>query len=78
MNPDFFGKIVLLIFATLMFVAGIGLLGWMFSYQAVLYNENAFNIASPAGLLIIVCIIAVSGFYFFRISIELVREYMRG
>jgi hypothetical protein len=78
MDPDLFGRVVLLIFAFLLFISGIALLGWMFSYQAVLYNGNAFNIASPAGLLAIVCIIAVSGFYFFRISVELMKDYMRG
>ena len=78
MDPDSFGKAVLLIFAFLLFISGIALLGWMFSYQAVLYNGNAFNFASPAGLLAIVLIIAVSGFYFFRISVELMKDFMRG
>ena len=77
MNPDFFGKLVVLILASLLFVSGIALLGWLFSYQAVLYNENAFMIASPAGLLAIVGIILVSGFYFFRISVEMIKDYLR-
>ncbi len=72
------GKVFVLVFALLLFIAGIAMIGWMFSYQAVLYNGDAFNFANPAGLLVIVIIILVSGFYFFRISVELIMSYMRG
>ncbi|MFH1587921.1 MAG: hypothetical protein ABIA76_01120 [Candidatus Diapherotrites archaeon] len=67
-------KVAVILF---IFISAIALLGWAIDFLNVSRLSNLFSIASPIGVIAILLMLVLGGFYLFKTGIEVTKGLMK-
>ena len=66
--------ITTLAIALLVIAGSFILLGWFFSFSRVFFAQGLFSITNPIGIIGIILILVVGGFYLFKIGFSVMKN----
>ena len=69
-NPK---KILLFLIAMIVISFSFTLLSWLFNFSGVFFFEDLFSFTNPLGIVSIVLILVVGGFYLFKIGFSVLK-----
>ncbi|MBI2598349.1 MAG: hypothetical protein HYW50_04085 [Candidatus Diapherotrites archaeon] len=50
------------------------LMNWLFSFSGSLFSSNIFQTSNPLGVLGIIAVLSIGGFYVFKIGFEVLKN----